>query len=353
MWPWGKLVEARSSIENEQLPTISIITPSYNQGQYLEETIRSIIAQDYPRYELIIIDAGSTDNTLDVIRQYEPWITYWVSEKDRGQSHAIQKGLAHVTGDIVNWINSDDLLAPGAFYSLAREFDLMRYDVLCGRCDYFLGDISQLDMRGMRMGVKATVGDTLTGYQINQPSTFFKVSVLKQLGIDEQFRYTMDLDLWFRYLLQAGQERVLLSESMLTYFRLHDTSKTVAEGSYFEHDIQRVFYNVLHSSDQPAVLLNSVRCAFAEITSFTPTRYPIGIPKGELAPFIRHQAWLAVHRYSEAGDYAAARQCLALARQQGKPLSWAVFKQFIRLHILPKSVLRHLTVRSSSYASCI
>ncbi|UOR03944.1 glycosyltransferase [Hymenobacter aerilatus] len=340
-WPWRAGELPAPVLPDGPLPLISIITPSYNQGQYLEETIRSVIAQNYPRYELIIIDAGSTDNTLDVIRKYEPWITYWVSEKDRGQSHAIQKGLAQVTGDIVNWINSDDLLAPGAFYSLAREFDLTRYDVLCGRCDYFLGDISQLDTRGMRMGLEATVGDTLNRHQINQPSTFFKASVFRQLGVDEQFRYTMDLDLWFRYLLQAGQSRVLLSESMLTYFRLHEASKTVAEGSHFEQDIQRVFYNVLYSANQPPMLLDAVRQLIVEkATPFVPTRYPVQIPAQELTAFVRHQAWLAVHRHSAAGRYAAAQACLAVARQHGLPLNWVVLKQLLRLYVLPQGLLR-------------
>lgn len=317
-----------------QNPKISIITPSYNQGQYLEETIRSIIAQNYPEYELIIIDAGSTDNTLDVIRQYEPWITYWVSEPDRGQSHAIQKGLARVTGDIVNWINSDDIVAPGAFHRIAAEFDLTRYDAICGRCDYFLHDISQPETRGMRMALEATVGDTLNRYQINQPSTFFKTSILKQLGVDERFRYTMDLDLWFRYLLVAGQERVKLSEGLFSYFRLHETSKTVAEGSHFGQDIQKVLYNILFSIEQESTLLASVYSTITDSEVFTPTRYPVNISVVELTAFVRHQAWLAVHRYREAGSYAAARQCLALARKHGQPLNWATLKQIVRLRLV-------------------
>lgn len=334
-WPWTgekqKLVDA----DNAALPKISIITPSYNQGEYLEETIRSIIAQNYPNYELIIIDAGSTDNTLDVIRKYEPWIAYWVSESDRGQSHAIQKGLAHVTGDIVNWINSDDIVAPGAFQHLATHFDLTRYDVICGRCDYFLSDISQPVTRGMRMGLEPTVGDTLNRYQINQPSTFFKASILKQLGIDEQFRYTMDLDLWFRYLLMAGQQRVLLSEALLSFFRLHEASKTVAEGDHFGQDIQKVFYNILFSSQQPSVLLASVLSTIGKAVAFMPTTYPIHISAAELSAFVRHQAWLATHRYREAGSYKAAQQCLAIARAQGLPLNWGTVKQYIRLYALP------------------
>jgi hypothetical protein len=263
----------------------------------------------------------------------------------RTGDRAIQKGLDKASGDIINWINSDDVLAPEAFYHMAAEFDLARYDVMCGRCDYFVGTTSQLDLRGMRMGLEATVGDTLNRYQINQPSTFFKASIIKQLGIDEQFRYTMDLDLWFRYLLRAGQARVLLSESLLTYFRLHDTSKTVAEGSHFEQDIQKVFYNVLYSTKQPTILLDSVRCMIIDGESFVPTRYSVGISATDLTTFVRHQAWVAMHRYNEAGNYAAARQCLALACQHGQPLNWAVLKQLIRQYIVPTRLFRSLTAR--------
>ena len=116
---------------NKQLK-ISIITPSYNQGNFLEETILSIISQEYVNYELIIIDGGSTDNTVEVIKKYEEHVTYWVSEKDRGQSHAIHKSLAVATGDIINWINSDDIVASGAFNHIATQFDLEKYDVIYG-----------------------------------------------------------------------------------------------------------------------------------------------------------------------------------------------------------------------------
>ena len=333
MWPWVVEEYRVANLHDSALPKISIITPSYNQGQYLEETIRSIIAQNYPNYELIIIDGGSTDSTLDVIRRYEPWITYWVSERDWGQSHAIQKGLDRATGDIINWINSDDLVAPDAFQRIAAEFDLTRYDVICGRCDYFLRDIGQPETRGMRMALEDTVGDTFNHHQINQPSTFFKTSILKQLGVDEQFRYTMDLDLWFRYLLMAGQKRVKLSEGLFSYFRLHEASKTVAEGAHFGQDVQKVFYNVLFSTRQASVLLTSVLSTITSAQAFTPTSYIVNIPVAELTTFVRHQAWLAVHRYREAGDFTAARQCLELARTHGQPLNWATLKQIIRLSL--------------------
>jgi hypothetical protein len=157
----------------------------------------------------------------------------------------------------------------------------------------------------------------------------------------------MDLDLWFRYLLQAGQERVLLSEGLLTYFRLHDTSKTVSEGNFFAVDIQKVFYNILYSTQQAPVLLESVRSTIPESDAFTPTYYDVRVPQTDLSTFVRHQAWLAMHRYNEAGDFKAAQQCLALARHHGQPMNWAVIKQLVRRYLLPARMLQASITRPS------
>ncbi|GAB3317700.1 glycosyltransferase family 2 protein [Hymenobacter humi] len=333
-------------VKQKNLPKISIITPSYNQGNYLTETIDSVISQGYANYELIIIDAGSTDETLEVIRKYESWITYWVSEPDRGQSHAIQKGLEVATGDIINWLNSDDLLAPGAFNALAREFDLERYDVLCGNCDYFLNDLDHLDLRSERMGLGATVGDTFIRRKINQPSTFFKASVIKQLGIDEQFHFTMDLDLWYRYLLRAGQSRIVLSDTLLTYFRLHESSKTVALSPRFEGDVRKVFYNVLYSLNQPDALLAFMRRAVPD-ADFKPTRYQVGIPVEEISSFIRVNAWAALIYYNEIGDTASARESIKVARRYGQPFNLTLTRQFIKHYLLPRRLISWMGKRTA------
>ena len=339
-WPWKLEEDEKISYEQTgSLPKISIITPSFNQGTYLEETIRSVTLQGYPNYELIIIDAGSTDNTVEVIKKYEAWITYWVSEPDRGQSHAIQKGLAHVTGDIVNWINSDDLLAPGALHALAREFDLDRYDVLCGRCDYFVQDVGRWDLRNERMGLSATVGDTILAGIINQPSTFFKTAIFRHLGVNEQFHFTMDLDLWYRYLLQFGQQRVLLSDNLLTYFRLHEASKTVALSPRFAEDIRKVMYNILFSVNSPQELLEFVLLSVGD-GKFVPTKYSVNIPAMELNSFVRTYAWNAVIHYNAACNRPAVRACLVLARQYGHPLNSAMVRLLIKHYLLPAGILR-------------
>jgi glycosyltransferase involved in cell wall biosynthesis len=338
----------KDSAYSHSQPRISIITPSYNQGHYLEETINSIISQQYANYELIIIDAGSTDNTVEVIKKYEDCITHWVSEPDRGQSHAIRKGLEVATGDIINWINSDDLVAPGAFHRIAAEFDLSRYDVFCGRCDYFVNDLAQLDLRGMRMELAATVGEVIIQHKINQPSTFFSAAVIKQLDIDEQFRYTMDVDLWYRYLLGFGRQRVLLSEALLTYFRLHETSKSVAENTHFVGDTWKVHYNILHTLGADKLLLRYASQHIPQFEQFLPTRYIIRVESAELKPFVRHVAWLALPWYNEQGDYAAACQCLTIARRNGQPLSRDVVKKVIKHYLLPENVLRWLVKRRQS-----
>ena len=327
---------------NVMSPKISIITPSYNQGQYLEETIRSIIAQDYPNYELIIMDAGSTDNTVEIIKKYEDYITHWVSEPDRGQSHAIQKGLALATGDIINWINSDDLVAPGAFHRIAQEFDPQQHDVICGYCDFFLDDLQHLDLRNMRMGLGASVGDTMALQQINQPSTFFKASILKELSINEQFRYTMDMDLWYRYLLLYGQTRVRLSKGLFTYFRLHEASKSVAEGAKFEGEVWKVNYNVLYTFRQDAVLLEFAAHFIPDFSHFVPAQYETRTLPAELRGFIRYVAWLGMHYYNLHWNQQAVRRCLKIARHYGQPLNKTMLRQLFKHFLLPTSAARWL-----------
>ena len=190
-------------------PRISIITPSYNQGHFIEETIRSVLLQGYPNLEYIIIDGGSTDNTVEIIRKYEPWITYWVSEGDRGQTHAINKGLARATGEILAYLNSDDYYLPGTLFRIAEHFNQHpETDLLHGRCCYVN---EQGEKMGEQFGNISTFAEIIDIWgvwwqkqQFVQPEVFWSRRITDKVGtFNETLNYVMDYDYWCR-ILQAG-----------------------------------------------------------------------------------------------------------------------------------------------------
>ncbi len=216
----GKLISAVS-----MRPKLSIMTPSYNQGRYLEETILSVLNQNYPNLEYLIIDGGSTDSSLDVIRRYESHLVYWVSEKDRGQVHAINKGWQRATGNIVAFINSDDVYLPGAFNAVAAYFE--RHP----GCDWLCGDTIMFGDRRDTQLIGAVVPRSAAhalswAYKAPQPGMFWRHEIVAN-GFDEKWRYDFDHDLYVRLLL-SGHRCEHLPIPVAGY-RLHATSKTVAE----------------------------------------------------------------------------------------------------------------------------
>ncbi|MCH6201348.1 glycosyltransferase [Aquiflexum sp. LQ15W] len=219
---------------NKIRPKISIITPSFNQGQYIEQTILSIIDQDYDNIELIVIDGGSTDETVSIIKKYEDRIAYWVSEPDRGQAHAINKGLAVATGMIFNWINSDDYLEPGALKEIAAAFSKdPSKKIMCGYTHCFYNQ-TRATSHTYRMGFKQTVAATILNVEMNQPGSFYGMDVIRSLGgVNESLRYVFDGELWFRFLSKYSLQAVGYTDALLAHFRLHETSKSVGEG-FFE-----------------------------------------------------------------------------------------------------------------------
>ncbi|MCX7883179.1 MAG: glycosyltransferase [Brevinematales bacterium] len=206
----------------------SIIIPSYNQGHFIRQTVESVLAQEGVEKEIFVIDGGSTDGTVDILRSYGEKIQ-WVSEKDRGQTEAINKGLRKATGDIVAYLNSDDYYLPGAL-SKVKEVFLSR-----PRTMWVTGDGIIVDANGKRIQKSIslyktfwrTVGFPWSLYVMNciiQPSTFWKREVLERVGFfDENKHYTMDYDYWLR-LLKKGYKPVVLQEK-LSAFRIHGESK--------------------------------------------------------------------------------------------------------------------------------
>lgn len=208
-------------------PKISIVTPSFNQGEYIDQTILSVINQGYPNLEYIIIDGGSSDNTVEIIKKYTDRISYWVSEPDKGQSDALNKGLSKCTGDIFNWINSDDYLEPNALYYIASSYnDNPDADIFCGYSRMFQ-NADNSTILNHRCKLYNSTEETIVMQQNDQQGMFYKLSALKNIGlVNDLLHYVMDLELWFRYLVANGQSKFVYIDKLLAHFRIHGDSKT-------------------------------------------------------------------------------------------------------------------------------
>lgn len=227
-------------------PKISVITPSYNQGKFLEETILSIINQGYPNLEFIIMDGGSKDNSIDIIKKYESSIAYWVSEKDRGQSHAMNKGIEIATGDIVSTIFSDDLLLPGALLKVAEEFNDAPDNVSIIHGGTVLFN-SRKDL-GEEWGPgNPSYERYLSGLCFSHTAGFVKKKYLDIVGFyNEKRHYGMDYDLYSRLLLVSRFRR---TNHLLSKYRFHDDSKTVALTDRFTGDWIQAFVNLVDNAN--------------------------------------------------------------------------------------------------------
>ena len=220
-------------------PKISIVTPSYNYGNYLEETILSVKNQNYPNLEHIVIDGGSTDNTPAVIEQYRHLLTYAVSEKDQGQSDAINKGFAIATGEIFTWINADDMLAPGALHGIALAFWSSGADMVAGICEqYRAGRLLEKHMTSCADGELPTEelldleGRWMAGQFFMQPEVMFTRELWEKAGghVDVGLHYSMDYELWLRFAVAKAKLHVV--GRSVCWFRHHEEQKTAAVAKF-------------------------------------------------------------------------------------------------------------------------
>jgi glycosyltransferase involved in cell wall biosynthesis len=209
--------------DGQAWPRISIVTPSYNQGQFLEETIRSVLLQGYPNLEYIIMDGGSTDNSAAIIKKYEPWLTYWVSEKDNGQADAIFRGFERATGEIIAWINSDDFYLPGAFEKVAKLFQSKHHtEMIAGACRH-IGAKGKVKTKNY--GLEQDFHSLLhVGMFASQPAMFWRRDIYHEVGgLDPYLTFCMDYDLSLKF---YRRQPARLCHQVLAAYRWHENTKS-------------------------------------------------------------------------------------------------------------------------------
>lgn len=221
------------------LPLVSIVTPSFNHARFIEATMRSVLTQDYPRIEYMVVDGGSDDGTVDIIRKYADRLAWWVSEKDKGQTDAINKGFARAGGDILAWLNSDDTYEPGAVSAaVAYLQEHPEVGMVYGDCNFIneQGNVigkfnaAQTDYRLLRQGY----------VHIPQQTMFFRAGLWKQVGpLDPSFYFAMDYDLWTRI---AVRTQIQYVPQTWANFRIHTSGKTIVADDRCWPEMIRVHY---------------------------------------------------------------------------------------------------------------
>ena len=247
---------------DDGLPLVSIVTPSFNQGCFIEETVLSVKNQTYPRIEHIVIDGGSTDNSVDIIKKCEEWLTYWVSEPDKGQSHAINKGWRIARGEILAYLNSDDMYTPAAVET-AVNYLLANPDIgmVYGDGDFINGSGEVTEhYRAGALDLKRL----LCSYNhIPQPTVFFRREVLDAVGyLDEELHLAMDLDYWIRISSRFKAGRV---PETLAIMRLHPEAKFVARYHEALSEYLHILGKFYSNPELPADIRSFRRKAYSSV----------------------------------------------------------------------------------------
>jgi glycosyltransferase involved in cell wall biosynthesis len=254
-WPWTEESTPLQLVmaDGQDWPRISIVTPSFNQGRFIEETIRSVLLQGYPNLEYLINDGGSTDNSVEIIRKYSRWLTYWVSEPDAGQSDAINRGLKIASGNFATWINSDDMLCKNALVDHATRVGFAENTVYVGICNYIdaTGKVlssHQGNIRSLEDLVRIPTVWRSAGHIVQPEVLFPRELALAVGGLDDTNHRTMDYELWGKFFLAGAKFHY--TDIEFGMFRRHPIQKT--------QDGLRVTRSVLETAKKLVFLADNI-----------------------------------------------------------------------------------------------
>jgi len=283
------------------LPLVTIVTPSYNQGRFLEATIRSVLEQDYPNIEYIIVDGASTDNSVEIIQRYADRLAWWVSEKDSGQSEAINKGLQRARGEFVAWLNSDDVYQPGAVAAAVAAF---RSHPEAG---LVYGDALSIDADGKPFNImrarQYSLVDLLSFNIICQPAAFMRRSVLEQVNyLDPTYHLLLDNLLWMK---MARLAPIVYVPQIWAAARYHEAAKNRTRGPAYGQEAKRLIESL------------SVQTEFAELIATN-----------------RRRIWAGVHRFdafylTDAGQPRQALRAYAASFRLHPPTALRDWKHIL------------------------
>ncbi|WP_217706926.1 glycosyltransferase family 2 protein [Pedobacter ghigonis] len=243
-WPWNIQVETKLYDKRENWPKLTIVTPSYNQANFIEETIRSILLQNYPNLEYIIIDGGSTDSTLEILQKYSPWISFYESVKDEGQGQAINKGFSLASGDYYAWINSDDYYLEGSFFKVLSKFIQTKTSFIYGYSYSFDGQCNKMELKK----TPPLFDFLLRIPSLQQPSCFWSSKIHQPVW--EELVCSLDYELWLRLVKGKNRKRIKLP---LSVANIHPEAKTHNEemGNNWQKD-----HNLICNPDAHGVVKN-------------------------------------------------------------------------------------------------
>lgn len=273
----------------DNTPLVSVVMPSLNQGEYIRESIESVLSQSYPQVELLVVDGASEDQTLDILRSYGKHFR-WISEHDSGQSQAVNKGWREARGEIVTWLNADDLLHADSILNAVQEFNALPddYSGIYGDCDYIDEEGNHLTKYPSR----SFDYDRLVLYAedyIPQPGTFIRKKWLEKAGmLDENLHFVMDYDLWLRLGMRS---KLIYIPKKTSFARLHGAAKTASSAPLFGEELASIFCRLVDDPGLPTHLKNQRKIILSNAYLHAAS-YCFWGGETSRARFFLHKAWV-------------------------------------------------------------